>query len=94
MAKVTFTGEYHYRPKPNVWITYREGETRTDVKREAIDDAVAKGLAYEHRGRRTIAHPLDARFDEMGAKLDRAIRDNFSAADKTAPSKRQRKPKA
>lgn len=53
MAHVRFTARFDYRPTPNVWITYREGEERTDVPRAAADRAVAEGKAREIKASRT-----------------------------------------
>lgn len=44
MAKVLFTHDFDYKPKPQVTIGYRAGMKKT-VKRDCADRAVAAGKA-------------------------------------------------
>lgn len=67
MAKVTFTERFDYRPSPNVWITYRAGETREDVRREAADQAIAEGKAVEVKAPRR----RKPKAESLGRTLDR-----------------------
>lgn len=40
MAWVRFTAAFHWRPKPNVWITYQAGDRR-NVTRDCAALAIA-----------------------------------------------------
>ena len=47
MARVFFTKDFTYKPKPNVAIAYRADNEYPNVRREAADQAIAAGAAVE-----------------------------------------------
>lgn len=46
MARVRFTKDFDYKPKPNTTIAYLAGSEET-VRRECADQAIALGRAVE-----------------------------------------------
>jgi hypothetical protein len=52
MARARFTDDFDYRPTQQSVIAYRAGNEYRNMKREAVDQAVAAGKAVEIRSRR------------------------------------------
>lgn len=54
MARARFTADFDYRPTQQVVIAYRAGNEYGNMKREAVDQAVAAGKAVEIKAARQV----------------------------------------